>query len=431
VGERVPSAGEVWVLDSTEEPRQVIGQPIGTHRRNGRRRRRWLVWVVLALVVSYGSAVGIDALTTGTASPPAAPPTPTLHARTDVTLVWGLDSLHVINADTGAARTVSLPNAHEGVQMFVSHGSLLVNAGNVNTGHAWFYGNGPTQPPLDLGPSSRITITPSGNGVWLWETGTVAQPNLNQVRLVDFMGHSVTTGATLPKDWFPTGEAVDQGLIIHARLGDALQVWDPTSGKVMESLPGGFAEIALTGHGFEWVADTCRSHCVLYRTELHTSQTGVSSFEVQDIALPPAVRPVDCCGAFSPDGSTLAMSVLIGPFTPVGPPGHPYSEHSSFTAVVVVDLVHGTARLLPGSIQKPSTTFGVYPLTWSPNGWLFFADYGSRQVEAWRPGLKTAGVLSLVRLPGLAPPNIYGLPSMVAVNTGHWVARGPSSTVSR
>jgi hypothetical protein len=310
--------------------------------------------------------------------------------------------------------------------MLVAHGSLLVN-----TDHAWVYRNGLTQPPIDLGPSSRMTLAPSGNALWLWETGTAAQPNLNQVRLVDFTGHPVGMAATLPTDRFPTGEALDQGLIIHSRLGNVYQVWDPTSGKVVASFPEGFAEIALTGHRFEWVAAMCRSRCVLYGTELQTSQQGVSSLEVQDIALPPSVTPVGCCGAFSPDGTTLALSVLIGPFTPIGPRGHPYDERSAFTAVVVVDLVHGTARLLPGSRQRPITTFGVYPLAWSPNGWLFFADYGSQRVEAWRPGLKTAGVLPHVRLPPLRPPNIYGLPSMIAVTTGHWVASSPGSHISR
>jgi hypothetical protein len=200
---------------------------------------------------------------------------------------------------------------------------------------------------------------------------------------------------------------------------------------VVASFPKGYAEIALTGHRFDWVTETCRSRCVLYGTELRTSPQGVSSVEVQDIALPPSVEPVGCCGAFSPDGSILAMSALIGPFTPIDPKGHPYSEQSAFTAVVIVDLVHGTARLLPGSRQRPVTTFGVYPLSWSPNGWLFFADYGSQRVEAWRPGLKTAGVLAYVKLPRLAPPNIYGLPSLIAVVSGGWAATSPASHFSR
>ena len=422
---KLPSAGQTWIIELHDPERpQRSDAPFDEGAR--RRRRRWLVGVPLALVVSYVLALGIDTLITGTPSPPAptAPPAAPLHVRTGATLVWALDSLHVINADTGASRTLPLPASEsEGSanQMFVAH-SLWLNDG----GRTWLYSAGPIKRPVDLGASVRMIPAATGNGVWLW-----TPPLADQVRLVDFTGHQIGDAATLPTDWFPTGEAVDEGLVILPRLCPCVpEIWDPYTGKVVQRIPGGVSEIASSGHRFAWVGALCQARCILTVTDLQPAADGAIAV-LENISLPPQVWPVPGSGALAPDGTTLAMSVRIGPFKPVVAGGRPIGLRSALTAVAVVDLVHRTARLVPGSEQTPPTSFDSFPLTWAANDWLFFADYGSPYVEAWRPGLGVAGVLAHVRLPRLPPPNIYGLPSMVAIATGHWVAKSPGVTISR
>ena len=451
VGEKkLPSEGPSWIveLDSPGAP-SFVGAPVD-HRdddvpvdRGARsRRRRWLVWIALAVVISYVLAVGIDTLTTGTPSPPAppAPPAVTLHVHTGATLVWAFDSLHMINADTGASRTLPVPGPAVGgdvpddvPELLSAMGSLVVSSGVAGGGsRAWLYTPGLNKAPLDLGSSAGIASASSGNGVWLWDIGTANAP-VNQVRLVDLTGHQMGLPAMLPTDWHPTGQAVDDGLVLSPRFGGSIEVWDPTSKNVVRSFPDGVGEIAASRHLLAWVRSRCMSRCILHLTDL---STGLQ----QDVPLPSNVWPVS--GAFSPDGATLAVSGLLGRFMSGG---HPAREHFAQTAevVVVVDAARGTARVLPGS-KRPGTVERSFPLMWSPNGWLFFTDYGSPYVEAWHPtyvverpaggypigayafiGMRTAGVLPNVRLPNIPPPGPRGqqLPALVVTSPASPIGR--------
>jgi hypothetical protein len=396
------------------------------------------LWSILALVVSIVLAVGIEVITTdvpgplppSASAPPPVPPVPTLHVHTRVSLVWALDSLHVINADTGEGLTLPMP-APEGMSgdgMVVAHGSLILNRGE----KTWLYPPGFARPPVDLGTSARTIVTPSGNGVWLWDTGPFNDPGtMDVMRQVDFTGHQVSPTVPVGTDWFPTGEVVDQGLVFIPRFGGPIDIWDPASRKVLTKFGDGTAEIAASGHEFAWVNAGCLSHCVVHVTDVRTETEGFRISKERVFALPPGVWPIERGGVFSPDGATLAVSALLGRFLRGG---HPASERFVQTAevVVVVDIASGTARVLPGS-KRSSTFQRALPLIWSPNDWLFFTDYGSPYVEAWHPGLRTAGVLPNVRLPHLPPPGPRGqrLPSLIAVASGEWVATSPASHFSR
>ena len=446
---KLPSAGPAWVIELHDPERPQRGDaPLDERAR--RRRRRWLVGVPLALVISYVLALGIDTLITGTPSPPAqpAPPAAPLHVRTGATLAWALDSLHVINADTGASRTLPMPApaGASGDEMVAARGSLLLNRGE----RAWLYRPGLAQAPVNLGTSARTIVTPSGNGVWLWDTGPFNDPGMTDgVRQVDFTGHQVGSTVAVPANWFLTGEAVDRGLVLAPRLGGPTEIWDPSSGKVVQSAPPYEEVVAAQGNLLAWVTaeetpvplttptarryvpgsavTRCRLHCILHITDLKAGTD-------RAIALPSGVWPLGAVfsGAeFSPDGATLAVSGLLGRFM-IGK--HPANEHFAQTGevVVVVDLARGTAKVLPGS-KRPYTVQRLLPLFWSPNGWLFFTDYGSPYVEAWQPGIPTAGVLPKVRLPHLPPPGPQGqrLPSLIAITNRRWVASSPSSIISR
>jgi hypothetical protein len=102
-------------------------------------------------------------------------------------------------------------------------------------------------------------------------------------------------------------------------------------------------------------------------------------------ALGPPLPGTGCCqqlGAFSPDGSTLAV------YTGLAGPGAP--------GLTLVDVGAGRARVLPGS--EGATPVACQPcLGWSRSGWLFFFNGGPALADpsAWRPGKTSAIPLAL------------------------------------
>src|ERR1700688_617502 len=368
------------------------------HRR--RRRQMWTGSALAASLVLGASAYVIAAQANGPGSGPHRSDTSTSAlVRTGSTLVYGLDTLRFINADTGASRTVPMPapGVENTLPEILRAGRFLL----LNDGlKAWLYPPGVEEAPIDLGTSARIILTPSGDRVWLWGTGPA-----NDVRLVDFTGQQIGPAVALPTDWFPTGEAVDEGLVLTPRLCPcATEIWDPTSNRVIRSFPPGMAEVAASGHVFAWEEAGCVSHCMVHLTDL---QTGTQ----QSVVLPPRVESFGGGGAFSPDGTTLAIPGYLGPWTRISR----IVERSAFTALVLVDLANRTARLLPGSEQRPTNAFGMFTPMWSDTGWLFFTEYGSRQVVAWHAGNRRATVLPNVILPRLpSPRDGQRLPSLAA-----------------
>jgi hypothetical protein len=91
--------------------------------------------------------------------------------------------------------------------------------------------------------------------------------------------------------------------------------------------------------------------------------------------------------------------------------GHPI-------AVTLIDLRTGIARILPGTQESVQPDYGPVNVTWSSNGWLFAAAIGSTHVLVWRPGDRSAMVLSKANLPGLdlgIPPGMRSqLPILIA-----------------
>jgi hypothetical protein len=102
-------------------------------------------------------------------------------------------------------------------------------------------------------------------------------------------------------------------------------------------------------------------------------------------ALGPPLPGTGCCqqlGAFSPDGTTLAVyTALAGPDEP---------------GLTVVDVASARAKVLPGS--EGATPVACQPcLGWSRSGWLFFFNGGPALADpaAWRPGRASAIPLAL------------------------------------
>ena len=353
----------------------------------------------------------------GSRTPPAAPP---LHSG--ATLVYSFDNLRVMNADTGANRTLPLPAPAGGASdraMIRIGDSLLLNRGD----RAWLYRADLRGAPVDLGPSLRIIPGPSNHEVWLWWDPCAVAPvqgpgcssaensyGQGDIQLVDLSGRRIGRRIALPlgaasggkpgAGWFPTGDVVDGGLVLSNVYGPPNEeVWDPTRSRVIRVFPDGNV-LASAGDVVAWMTNgPCVSRCIVHLTNV---STGIA----RDIPLPTGAVAIDQA-AFSPDNQTLAIPVGIGG---AWPGHHP-------TGLVLVDPATRTARLLPGSEQMPSPNFGAFNATWSNSGWLFYTAYGSTQVLAWHPGAQTALILSRIKLPRLPPPSRAGqqLPTLIAL----------------
>ena len=389
------------VRDESSQIEQQDTQVLFEEARQRRRRLRLVGAAIVLVVAAAATALGVgifDLLPAGPGSHPSGSrPSVVAHNRTGATLVYSFNNLRVINADTGASRTLPLPGptggASDGAMVRIGD-SLLLNKGDT----AWLYRSGLIGSPVDLGPSLRIIPGPAPNEVWLW-----LDPSAGYVRLVDFSGHQIGPPIALPVDtppnaWFPTGEVVGTDLVLEGVEGGEA-VWDPISNRVTSEVPNDASVIAAGGHLVAWMTNgPCQ--CTVHLTNV---QTGLE----QDLPLPTKAVTFPGGGAFSPDGATLAVSVGLGG---AWPGRHP-------TALALVDLRTRAVRILPGSEQRPIPNYGAFNATWSRTGWLFYTAYGFTHVLAWHPGDQRALVLPKARISQLPPPGSGGqqLPSLIAL----------------
>jgi hypothetical protein len=412
------------VLDESLTERRET-QVLFKEARQRRRRLRAFRAVVALAVVSLAVALGFGFQllpSPGASSHPAGSRQPSIfRGHTGATLVYALNNLRVINADTGVSRTLPLPAPVGGssdLDMVRIGRSFILNRGNT----AWLYGPDLHGPPTDLGPSLRVIPGPTDNEVWIWSDPcaqsvrcTSDDNGLQQgeVRLVDLSGRQIGPAVALPvsvgpgetprDSWVPTGQLVNAGLVLENVYGgsDSEEIWNPTSNIVLRVVHGVVGVIAAGGNLMATATGrVCLPHCTIHLTNL---QTGTE----RTIAMPTGIA-IAGGGAISPDGAMLALSVGIGGLQQYG---HP-------TAVMVVNLRRGTARILPGTQKDVQPNYGAANVTWSSNGWLFAAAIGSTRVLVWRPGDQSAMVLPKTKLPGLdlgIPPAMRSqLPTLIA-----------------
>ena len=388
--------------------------------RQRRRRLRAFRAIVALAVLSAALGFVLQLLSsTGAPSSPTASRQPLIFSgRTGATLVYSLNNLRVIDADTGVSRTFPLPAPVGGssdLDMVRIGKAFILNRGN----SAWLYGPDLHGPPADLGPSLRVIPGPMGNEVWIWSdpcaeaVGCTSDENglqQGEVRLVDVSGRQIGPVVALPvsvgpgesprDSWFPTGQVVNAGLVLGNVYGGPEEIWNPISNGVIRVLPGA-GVIAAGGDLMATAAErACLPHCTVRVTNL---QTGTD----RTIAMPRGITRTGF-GTISPNGALLALPVGIGGAQPYG---HP-------TAVMLVNLQRGTARILPGTQESVMPNYGPVSITWSSKGWLFAAAIGSRHVLVWRPGGHSAMVLPKTKLPKLdlgIPPEMQSqLPTLIA-----------------
>jgi hypothetical protein len=164
----------------------------------------------------------------------------------------------------------------------------------------------------------------------------------------------------------PTLAALDGALLCQARA--QLRAFEPTTGRVLARLPGAFPA-ATSGRLVAWCGQACRR---MHVTDVHGGRT---------FAIEPGegfAFEAGYEGAFSPDGSLLAVPALESR-EPLAPRRR----------VAVIDLRARRARLIPGAALD-----GYGQLAWSASGrWLLFTA-GPSRLMGWRPGAERA-----VRLP--------------------------------
>jgi len=403
------------VLDESSLVEQENAQLLFREARQRRRRLRVVRAIIAVVVLVAVAVIGIELRVVPGVSPrshpPGSPPPSVSGDHSGATLVYAYNNLRVINADTGASRSLPLPAPEGGssdLQMVKIGDSLLLNRGNT----AWLYRPSLDGPPVDLGPSLRVIPGPTADEAWIWSdpcaavVGCSSPDNGRQqgeVRLVDTSGNQIGSPIPLPADaaWFPTGQVVNAGLVMANVYADpnADEIWNPISDRVIRVLPEANV-LAAGGNLVAWTTGmACLPHCTVRLTNV---QTGIEqTFQL------PAGATLTGGGAFSPDGFALALPVGIGgPW----PEMHP-------TSVALVDLRAQEVRLLAGAEQRLEPNYGPVNVTWSSNGWLFAAAIGSTHVLAWRTGNHSAGVLPTARLPSFknSLQSQNDLPTLIAM----------------
>jgi hypothetical protein len=351
-----------------------------------------LVAVRWAVTGGSGRSLAPPALTSAS-PPPDRGPARTIAAPPRTRLSLGGRQPILVNPASGTVTRLPFnPSTRTTLFRQGTHTVFIANE------RAWAAPAGQAAPLRPLGRALAVLPALADDRVWL-VVARYGEPEaqlfeLVEVGLADGRTH---TRWTLPYQAAPV--AVLPSGILARDPEDNLQVVAPGSGRVRTVLARAATFIDARGSRVAWVEGR----------DLHVrdlaSRTGT-------VVPPPPGSPdwyaiggpvprVACCyglGAFDPDGHTLAV------YTRLAGPGAP--------GLAIVDLVRGSARLLPGS--EDATPTGCLPcLGWASNGWLYFFAAGPTvtSVGAWGGGARPAGLLPL-DLDGV----LDSVPSALAAN---------------
>ena len=385
-----------------------------------RRRRLRAVWVSVVIAIAVvGCAVGFALGFDGSSLPatqPHSPGTQPLPGRvhTGVTLVYAFNDLRVIDADTGATRTLPMPAPYGGsrdLAMTRVDSSLLLQRGDT----AWLYRDGVTGSPTDLGPSDGVFPGPNRNEAWIWSQPcqpivgctNYNAPQMGSVRLVDGSGQTIGSPVLLPggAGWYPTGLAGDAGIVLLALpaygQGNTEEIWNPLTDRVVEV----FSQESVIGAAGDLIVSAeSNRYCWSGLTACSMRLTDLKAGTDKMVFLPKGIAVVGSA-VFSPDHHTLALAVALRP-------GRTGSRAPHREAIALIDVRNGNTTILQGSRQSTNSNYTM-SLAWSTNGWLLFSDtvessavysgfsdtIGPSVVGVWHQGERGAWVLPVVRLP--------------------------------
>jgi hypothetical protein len=312
-----------------------------------------LVLLLAAVAGSTGLACSRDEPPPTRDSPaesrPAEGPSGTLFLRH----VW---SPSITRIDLASGRTVTasfseLAGGDPPYNMVRAGEELVVYGG----GRTYAIDPGLEEPPRDLGESWYFVPSARSDRVWLMTLDPESPETIRDlaaVREVSLDGRVTREGVARPPSRGPTIlAAVSGGLVFQD--GDGLSVWDPASGEITMRLDG---TIPAATHGdlVAWCADGCP------KLNLTNTATGATTVVEADTSF--AFEETHD-GAFSPDGSMLAVPVASG----------------GRRQVALVDVKLGTVRVIPGSDLAPD-----YPaLAWLPaSNWLLLSGEDGKLLAA-------------------------------------------------
>lgn len=220
-----------------------------------------------------------------------------------------------------------------------------------------------------LGTADFVAPAATRGAVWLVRYRADAVMSATAGTAQEF---SVSGAALGPRRRLPPGYVIDQGtaagllLVPENASREALryQLWEPSTGRVSRRFKN---VIAVAPEEIAWIPD-CRAHCRVHLLDLAGGPGRV---------IPLAGRSQSYVGAFSPDGSLLALQVA----SRIGS-----SRHASVTRLVVAVVASGKLMAVPGT--RVGTGIGV-DFGWLAGSDQLVADAGLQhawQVAVWRPG---------------------------------------------
>ncbi|MGH2926297.1 MAG: hypothetical protein ACRDK1_10050 [Solirubrobacterales bacterium] len=298
-----------------------------------------------------------------------------------------LDRLVALNVQTGRARTLPIMvGCSDADVCFVPSGGKLVIA----SGRTSVYDPHRPGPPHVRHIGSAWSIVPSATDGRVWLAlrdhrkkvrGTWPTLKLRTVREVTVDGRVTRTARAPGLDWWPGGpgsfpvSAARAGLVFVT--DDGLRVWDVRRREVTVRVPGRAPSVFDTRENqIAWCGGSCQ------RLRITDGRTGKTK-QVK----PPAGYSFKYEGAFSPDGSLLAV--------PVVPDAEAKDPDGARWSMALVNLRRGAASIVAGSRLDPD----YHAMAWSASdGRLFFSAGGGR-IMTYRPGAPRATKIGRVHGP--------------------------------
>lgn len=340
-----------------------------------------LLGVLLALVaVRWGF--------TGALNRPLAPPGETSGRQEepssgDLAALRGtmlyLGGRQVLVADAGTATIAAIPAPGAGRVRVLRQGGFIVMFSR-DGGVAVRPADGRSKQVVVREDAIDVLPSPDPGRVWVVTHDDGVPERAYQLHEIDLASAHQLRLWTLAYDTEPV--AVLPGGVLVRDLQDGFELRDPHSRRG-------------TALGRELTSLDSHGSLVAYLDDRNLHLRDLASGSDRTVAPPAGARSwfalgpplpgTGCCqqlGAFSPDGTTLAV------YTALAGPGEP--------GLTVVDVASGRAKVLPGS--EGATPVACQPcLGWSQSGWLFFFNGGPALADpaAWRPGRASAIPLAL------------------------------------
>lgn len=281
----------------------------------------------------------------------------------------GDGELTVVDVDAGRAERHPVAELAPGDPLYriVRRGNDLVVYG----GDTYVLDLDLRSPPRKLGDSWFFIPSAEPDRVWLAHLDPASPETVRAlagVREVSVDGHVTFPHVRPPGGRWPV-VAVGDHLVFEDRRG-GLELWNPATGEFTLRLPG-----ASRGPSHSDLLAWCERDG---RT-LHI--TNVGSGRDQAVAPPLGFVAFDCwSGAFSPDGTSLAVPARAG-------------GYGADRSLALVDLARGVAM----AVEESAVEDGYVFLAWSTAGDRVFMSGGAdeRQLLQYRLGEPTALPLSV------------------------------------